>query len=342
MLILLNIKTLIKNNKTMFYLIFIIFFVSSVGVIYIYNYYTLTETKNSVYFEKQRLYTIECGSEKIDEKLQFLVKKYSANLQRVYAYFNNESDAIIVNYFGEAAAKNKVIFGNYLSDNNKEIIVPQYNSSSNKTNKNLDDYYNIKDESFKVVGIGFTSQYEISYEKLNNKSLIQGVAIITNSFFTQSEKKQFSTEMKDIFDSEYVNFPAESSNNPDSLLDWIIVFGLAFLGILNISFVYVSILEKRKKQQAVFYMLGCKKLHLYALYISEMLIISTIFYLLSVVFTRCILFSILVKINTEFVFVLGVNNICYLYSVFVIIMLVLFVIQSLKFFVKTPYEIKRG
>lgn len=339
MLFFVNLKTLITKMKMFFYLMFIVFFVTTISILYIFCFYKSSIVKNNNYLEKLRSYTIEYNQSDIDVKLESFTDSNKNDIQRIYVVISNNDDLAISNYYGESPAEFKVLFGKYIDNNSKQIIIPQEDGISNE---NIGDYYYIGDEGFLIVGINNLNQYEFPYNALENKNLIQGFVIVTKDNLHGQKQKAFIEDIQNVFQTENIEVPNTENNNSPFGIELFVIFCLVLLGIINITFIYLCLLKKRKKQQAVFYILGCRKINIYIMYIGEILFLTTVFYLICYLSSKFVLFNILNQINNYLYLFLEFKDYLILYIIYSILIIIILLRQTIMFFNKSPYEMKRG
>ena len=338
LLLLLNLKTLVKKMPLYFIMIMSVLFFTIIGTMVIYNYYISSTMEKDNSFENTRSYSVAGSFFDIDNQLEALVENSRPVIQRVYVVIKNNDDTIISNYFGESQMLFKVRLGRYLDDESaNQIIIPH--STQNGVDL-IGKEYSIGNREFLIVGISSIDAYEILYKSLEEKEKIEQVVVVAESNLKEREKNKLVDDINHIFQTEEINMPANISTEMMHS-DYFIMIGVILLGILNISFIYISIMEKRKKQRAIFYILGCRKPQLIALCLGEIFIITTISFLLCAGFSKFILFNIINAFDEFFYHALSLNQYFSLYLIYTLLIVFVLLYQLVKFFGKTPIELKR-
>lgn len=338
MLLFLNLKTLAKKMSIYFVMIVLVLFFTIIGAIVVYNYYLISASEKDYYREKERSYSLSVEPFYIDEKLDMLLEIHHSDIQRIYVTVRNNNDYILSNYFGESSMAFKVQLGHFFDGNStNQILIP---ASIQNGADYIGKTYTVGSEKFQVIGISSADVYEIPYQSLKIKDHIEQVVVVAKSSLKENVKEALVNNMKYIFQTEQIGMPSPTVKQEMSI-DYFITFGIILLGILNISYIYISVMEKRKKQQAIFYILGCSKPKLISLYLFEILIIITVVFCLCVVFSKFLLFNIFNALDEFYYHVINSAQYVSLYISCVSPTLFVLLCQFVHFFNKTPFELKR-
>ncbi|MDR1156850.1 MAG: ABC transporter permease [Oscillospiraceae bacterium] len=319
-------------------MIVLVVFFTVTGTIVVYNYYLTSNLESRYYIEKERSYTISENFSDIDNQLETLLKEHRSDIQRIFVTFRNNNDTILSDYFGESSMLFKVQLGRFFDDTAaNQILIPT-------NTPNGADYigqtYRIEDEEFQVIGISSIDAYEIPYQTLKVKERIGQVVVVVVHNLKEDSKKMLVNNIKRIFQTEQIEIPIPPINGALSV-DYIIFFSIILLGILNLSYIYISIMEKRKKQQAIFHILGCSRPKLIGLYLSEIFIIVTVSFFLCALFSKFVLFNIFHAFDEFYYHVINVKQYFFLYVGYTSPILFVLLYQLVHFFRKTPFELKR-
>jgi hypothetical protein len=293
--------------------------------------------QSDYYNENLRSFSIEYNSGGFESKIDEFIEKNKPEIQRIYAVLNNGGDNIIANYFGETRKKFKVQMGRYFDSNYEKSILIPFNNDDNYF---VGGTYKINGEEFTVIGINSDDVYEIQYGALDNFDNITDIIIVASNKMNAAAKQKFADKIKAIFKTENVLF-ADAVQKAAIRQDLFIIMCIIMLGVLNISSVFLCVMEKRKKQQAVFNILGCPKIRLFSIYIFEFFILITVSFILYSLFTKYIIFTILSFYDKFFFHALTISQYLFLYAIYTIPLILVLIYQLIRFFGKTPFELNR-
>jgi hypothetical protein len=294
--------------------------------------------ENKYYSEQERSYSVSENFFDIDNQLKALVEEYRSDIQRVIVAFRNNNDYILSDYFGESTKLFKVQLGRFFDDPSaNQILIPE--STQNGADY-IGETYNIEGEEFEIIGISSIGAYEIQYQSLRVKERIEQVTIVTIEDLKKGSLEALLDGMRRIFQTKQIDMPAPPLTD-EMTPDYFIIFGIILLGMLNISYIYISIIEKRRRQQAVFYILGCNRPKLIGLYLLEIFTITTLSFSLCAVFSKFVLFHIFNALDEFYYHAINLEQYFFLYIIYISPMLVILLLQFIRFFDKTPLELKR-
>jgi hypothetical protein len=111
------------------------------------------------------------------------------------------------------------------------------------------------------------------------------------------------------------------------------------IGFFNFSFIYTSILEKRKKQIAIVRICGLSIIRGIALNILEVLLLASVFFLLSTGIYRILLLYLMSMIGSIFVDSLSIFDGIILYGAYTFIIVAILMPVVIKYNKKQPYSI---
>lgn len=338
-LLFINLRTLLKKMGMFFYLISLVFIFTSVCLLYIYSFSKSYINDRNYRNEVFRSYIVDYNSDGIEEKIDDFINAHKKDIRRIYATVQNKDGITKANYYGESAAKFKVIYGNRAVEKN-EIIVPEKNK--NNIFYSIGDGYYLFDREYKITGINLTDTYELVYDSsLNDKNILQSWVIVTEALLKDNKQDDFIADIKELFQTENIVLPETEKVESDTNIAFAIIVLLALLSAINLTFIYHCLLKRRKQQQAVFYILGCSKIKQYRIYIGEMLLITSILYLLCCIFTQFVLFDIMNKVNPIYYLKLGLSEYLMLYFTYTLLIIIILTRKTVMHFKKTPYEMKR-
>ena len=322
-------------------MIVLVMFSTIMGTVVTLNYFFASSMERDYFNEDQRSYTIDGRISDIDKKFEEFVSDRKSDLQRVYAVIHNKGDLIISNYYGESLMSFKVQLGRYFSDDlpsKKEILIP---SNTPDGVDSLGKPYTIGDEEFLIIGISSLESYEIPYDALDSKDEIDGIVIVAKDKLDNKSKALIVGDIERIFGTDKIAYPEEVSDQYQMAPDYLLIIGTIFLGVLNFAFVFRSLLEKRKKQQAVFYILGCRKSRIILLYTGEIFTIVTAVFFFCALFAKYCLYNILNTFDAFFYHVMSAKQYFALYLIYASVVIFITVFQLILWGRKTPFELKR-
>ena len=337
-LLFLNLKILIKKMPIYFIMLISVLFSTIIGTIFVYNYYLASEMDRNYYHEGNRSYYLGGEFMDLESQLNELIESHSADIQRIYFVLKNNDDYILCNFFGESSLTYKVQLGNYFSDESKnQILIP---SSSENGIDQLGGTYFLDNKEFIIIGISSIDAYEIQYHAIIPGEIIESIVIVAQAMLTEQSTHLLENSISGLFPDSQISRPAYA--NADGMSnDYFVIFFILLLGLLNLSFILTSLMEKRKQQQAIFYILGCKRVHIVLLYLMEILMIGITIFFLSVLITKFILFNALNYYDAFFYHVISANQYVRLFLVYTLFITLLLLFQLIRFFRKTPFELKR-
>jgi hypothetical protein len=131
--------------------------------------------------------------------------------------------------------------------------------------------------------------------------------------------------------------------NNRGIKDYIKTYGLVMLimviGFFNFSFIYTSILEKRKKQIAIVRICGLSIMRGIVLNILEVLLLASVFFLLSTGIYKILLLYLMSMIGSIFVDSLSIFDGIILYGVYTFVIVAILMPVVIKYNKKQPYSI---
>ena len=338
MLLFLNLKTLVKKMPVYFYMIILVLFFTITGTICSYNYFLTSNSEKALYRETERSYIIAGNFTDIDKSLNDLFNVHKNDIQRIYVTSLNNGDLVLSNYFGESPMIFKVQLGKYFGDDfSKQILIPF--STPNGTDY-IGGLYNIGSEEYRIIGISSIEAYEVPYKALATKDEIDTIVVVAKDYMNKAAKEALITDIQRIFSEHQVSLPP-SSGEMDLSTDLLALICIILLGLVNLSYIFLSIAEKRKKQQAIYIILGSTKRRIIATYLGEVMILITFVFLLSALFSKYVLYEILNKFDTFFYYVIDIRHHLLLFILYCVLVFVVLISRLLIHFRKTPFELMR-
>ena len=339
MLLFLNLKSLIKKTPLHFAMIALVLFFTVTGTILVYNYYLASKQEDEFWREGERTYSVSGPFVDIDKALDELVQKHGAQIQRVYAVSENGGDRVVSTFYGEPPLLFKVQLGRYFDARDAaQALVPS--TLRGGAGRLIGGSYSFHGTEYAVIGVSSIDAYEIPYRALAGREHIGMVAVVSAQGLKDSQKKLLADGIKSIFPENPIAGPSAAVKQPISP-DYIMIYLVLLLGALNLSYILVSLMEKRKRQQAILHILGYGAGRLVVLYMAELFVPVTAVFAFSAVFCRFAVLGILNRLDVFYYHVIGLRQYAALYALYAGLVMAVLLHRMLAFFRKTGFEIKR-
>lgn len=312
-------------------------------------YNIVAENKQSN--ENERTFAVSVNDEFLTDKLSILISERK-NLQHVYCIVNDGDKVIFTDYYGNRYGRADVSFGKWFSsddikDGANKVVLPNYpylfGSDDEGERFSIGDNIDICGKSYKAIGIGLLSEYvyQIPYNSIKDVSVISTVAVVIEKFGSQKEIESFSAYLKNLFDSDLSYYPQIESvakSNRQFFLDTILIVGIMSLSVFNLVYLYMYILDKRKKEIAVNRISGQTIFSGVLNAYSEILIISTTVYIFCAVLMKLCVFRLLKRLGTGLFDLISFIQYLIVYLIFILICSLVFLPAIIRFMKKPPAE----
>lgn len=351
-----NLISFIKNNKAIFFLLIITQIITLIGVFTTYNYYSGLFMQTKLVHEEARTYRVYAPDTKnLTSKLEKLLSgKY--DVQHTYTFTtsddvdvsknkkeneqsadssNNKLQYFCGDYYGETAIIHKINVGYSLTEEDHKNAANNIVLSSNEYYRfNVGESYVINDKEYKIIGISTNEYYCIPYETFMKNGLpVSGIDVVLKNEMDEAHSAECASYLKELFGAENVQLPNTDYGDDMSKYNFIFVFcGMMFsLSIINFVYLYSYILDKRKRQYAVFRIFGCSKLRGSLIYAAECIIISVVTYIVTVLIYM-FAFSPLLKIIDKYtVSALDIKNFVFVFVLYIVVLLCVVVPTIIKY-----------
>lgn len=286
-----NIKNFLCKNTLMFTLFVLVFFVTNISVFYTYNFFLQITDMQEFYEDEARSYSMEWRGADVqgpglEKRLSAFCEEVDVPLKRIYLQrlHENGKDILLADYLGNKSAEIKVYYGNYLTaDSLYETVAPR------SSNYKIDDTFIIGGHVFKIIGINTDEAFEIPIAVWDWDAHAK-VTIVTPDELSKNQEQHFTEAIRHIFNVETVALPAERAENRNLFMEFFVIILLLCLTLINVAYIYSSLLEKRKSQCRILRMLGCGRLRCTCIYLLELWMLSTVIYALAaLVFDKVIM-----------------------------------------------------
>ncbi len=339
MIIFNNLKSLIKKDKLFFVLLVSIFTVTTIAILFICDFYDSVIYNSKKNNTEIRTYTFICSNENINNNIELLFKSNNSNIENIYAVLENNKDTILAKY--NLNENTKIEVGSYFSNEKaKEILLPSEASKKYRIGKE----YIIQDVKYKIVGKGIGDFYEIPYKSLENTDTINSISLILRFNLSNKEIENTLNSAKKIFNVKDIVFPDESNiiDTSSFVKELLILAIVVILCLLNISFVFIGILERRKKQIGILFILGSSKKRIIRSYITEVVCIITPSFIICSLVSNYLVFPLLQYTSNNYFIRLNTDRYFLVYFYILMFLILILSAQSFRFFKKTPIEMRRG
>lgn len=334
-----NLKSFITKNTSVFIFFMLAQIVTLLGVFVANN---LTEQEVSTqksYYDNMRTYTVMfSGTDNIEESLAEVLDECDG-IQHIYTIFPEYDKVVCGEYYGKSNKKVYANLGRYLSDSDissgvKNIVVPPdilYDYS-------VGDTYSLNGTDYNIIGSSVDDSFHIPFNSIDSKSTIIGVCVTTDTELTATEFEYFSKILTGIFPNSEVYPPEGNYSNQMDYFKMImfIVILLMCLGIFNLSYLYVYILEQRKRQYAVFQICGCTKIRGALIYLAEIIVFSSVAYIVSALAFNTLLFPIVSALDSMTFYAMSLDSYVFLFICYLAAMLVVFLPCIIRYTSKSP------
>ncbi len=338
MLFLLTLKSFAKSSPTFLALIVVVYVLSTSGSLYLYSFYIDFNDGVISIRESVRTYSFNCTADGLDKKIDTYREKYDNMLQRLSVNYVIDNIMVKANCTYKQTKRFEVSSGHYL-ESIDEAVAPE------DTTKNtiVGDNVTFGGKTYRVCGLSLFNNdfYEILYDGVPDKVDNVTVQIAPSSIITGKTEESFVEDIKGFFGVENVILPKKYVPDASFIGSIVLVLMLTTLGLMNIAYLYSILLEKLKKQQIVFFLLGCRKSSLFMLYIGVMTTISTALYIASCFVTKYGVFTLVKAFGSSVSDYLGFAEYLQVFFVMIVLLLILLSIYTVKYLVRTPYEIKQ-
>ncbi len=346
-----NIRGFMTRHTAVFSAFSLLLIFSVCSALYTVNFLNNIIRNNEQSLEDERTYILAVNDAELDVKLKRLLSENEA-LSHVYCVINNGGEAVIADYYGHRYGREGVSYGEAFSESDltegaEKVILPNYPYLLSSglldeahTRYNIGDSYEIGGVEYKAVGIGLLSEfaYQIPYNSISDKSSVSNIAVATKSTGDTAEIEEFSKYLGELFGGDVIKQPEPSESSSESWkysVEVLLIIGIMSMSIFNLAYMYIYILDTRKKEIAVNRISGQTVFSAVFTAGGEVLIISTAGYLISVIFMKIILFPLLR--NEGFLFADSIDAFQYfvIYIMFMLIYAAVF-LPAIVYQVKKP------
>jgi hypothetical protein len=339
-----NIKKFLKNNRVIFAVFIISQIVTSISIIYIYAIFDAKKTRDIIYNNDIRSYTVLYStkiSDDIPEKLNTVYQKYEDFLEQIVLFSNSEY--IKLNYLYPGIADQSTQIGSYFSkeafeNGERQIIINDESSDQ----YNIGDIYILHDREYTVVGLTKNDGYnEIPFKALNSNITIEKIVFIAKDIPNKTQNEEITAYLHTVFDDVRVSPPPEANYflSSENISSYFMSIAIFLLAIVNISYIYRYILYCRKRQFVIIRVSGCSMKRALFLYLSEIIILSTVQFTLSCLISHFCISRFFAYLNFYLTYSMDIYKYIGLYTLYMLIVILVFMNVILKFIRKPIYRL---
>ncbi len=347
-----NIRNFILNHTLIFVIFILLLAFSFCSALYSVNLLNNVKENNTKIAEEDRTYIFSVKDTELESKLNRLILD-GKNFERVYCVVDNDGERIIADFYECNGKNGEVSFGKWFSQEDiekgtKKVILPNYpNFSAEELSQHtvlkIGEVYNIDGIPYQAIGIGALSQfvYQIPYNSIQDKSIISQVAIVTKRVDNKEQVQALSAYLEGVLGGTAVKLPSEKGTaafDKQSFVDSLLVIGVMSMSVFNLVYIYLHILEMRKKEIAINRISGQTALSVVITSHGEVFILSTIVYLISALFIELLLFPLLGGLGYWFADSLGFYQYLFVYIVLIAIYSIVFLPALIRHAIKSPIE----
>lgn len=342
MLLWLNLLALLRRRRLFFLLMAGVSVTTIAGICFCWNYYRGMQAQSAYYSEGRRSYLAAMAdARELENKLA--VASAHPEVCRVVAVFQNGTDVIYANYIGAPPATTKTTLGQYFVEHGRKdtaahVILPI--SLMEQRKLHIGDTYEIDGKGFQILGAGLDwNGIEIPFAALSSYDGLLGVMAVSKTELTGDRQAAFAAFLADTFGTADWELP-EAPPTEEVTTEMLLILIVLALGMLNLSYLYLSYLESRRGQFGIYALVGCGKGRLFALLAGEAAALVTLFFLLAVGLAK-LLFVLLSHVDAVYAELLLPRDYGGLFFVNIGMALAFLLVQTLRFLAKTPAEMRR-
>ncbi len=342
MLLWLNLLALLRRRRLFFLLMAGVSVATIMGICFTWNFYRGIQAERDYSSESRRSYLAPLAdARELETKLAATAAH--AEVCRVAVVLQNDRDIVYANYIGAPPTTYKVLLGQYFErpgreDTETHVVLP--NSLLEERKLHMGDTYDINGRTFRILGAGADwNGIEVPFAALPSYDGLLGVMVVSATELTGDRQSAFVAFLADTFGTADWELP-EAPPTGEPTTEMLLILAVLALGMLNLSYLYLSYLESRRGQFGVYALLGCGRGRLFALLAGEAAALTTLFFLLAVGLLK-LLFLLLSRVDTVYAELLLPRDYGGLFFVNMGTALAFLLLQALRFLPKTPAEMRR-
>lgn len=340
-LILKNIVEFIKN-KIIFVLFSMGIVVTLLVVLFLYNIYANMNASDPSMQSKYQVATISLSGLTVEEIDRAFTQLNSQREDIAFAFsiFQDGDNMIAATHMNAPYNYSGRYFKNEEIDAGAAVAIL---AGSLHEAYNENTHMIIKGKPYKILAYSDRFYTEIPFYSLEGDAELDTMQILFKNMLSQSRIKILERELAQAFPGAFINPPSEpdlravSQNLYRSALSALILI----VALLNISFLYQYILKKREKCYGVYRICGCSAFKGFFLYFLEIVLLTTILYIFTVLIFHFGVERLLPFINKTLTYSLFLLDYLIIYVPFILLVSIIFIPVIIGFNRKKPIELLR-
>lgn len=327
-----NLFDFITHHAFVFVIFLLLFIVSVCSVLYTINFLQNTTYGEYRSSEDERAFVVQVKDVDLTRKLQALIGERKAELQHVYCIVSNEDDVIIADFYGHRFNRDGVSVGSWFSEEDfargaKKIILPNYQyiySQSDidaKDMLSIGDTYYIGETAYQAIGMGLLDVgFQVPYNSIDDTSIVTNVVVALYEIKNKEVVKEFAEYLSELLYGQVVAMPTEFKQNSFFVahpIETILIVGIMSVSVFSLVYIYIYILETRKREIAIQRIVGQNITSAIFHYYAEVFLLSSLSYLLSVILVKFGILHLLWSEGYLFADTLNFSTIAIVYAVMI-------------------------
>lgn len=199
----------------------------------------------------------------------------------------------------------------------------------------------IKGQPYEILAYSDRAFTEVPFHSLAQDVELDAMQVFFKKMLSKSMVDALGEQLAGAFPTSLVKLPsapdiqAVSKNLYQSYLSILIVI----VALLNLSFLYRYILNKREKKYGVYRICGCSTGKGFLLYFTEIMVITSAFYLLTAILFHFGIERLLPLMNDTLGYTLFLADYLVFYAVFIVLVSLIFIPAIIKFNQKRPIDL---
>lgn len=320
-----NLFSFIRTNKRIFAVFLLVQIATVVAFFSVFNY-ALMFLENAKELQSNcRTYSVSIfDGESLDAQMKKLYEKYADMLTDYYAVMNNGNDRIYCEYIRPSdniIQNGKNFSENDFKDGKKQMLFADYSGMTDKKKYKIGEQYELLGEQYEIIGVSYKDVLIIPYGSLKDKSQISEVYMVLNTDLKSVYQDVFLQDVMDIFNADSVSTPsAYSMSTYSSTINYVATFGvIIIIAVINIIYLYSYIMNKRKKETAVFRLCGCSLGKTASMYLTEILFLSAVSYAVAVLIHLVAVMPLMMNITQSLKYYISPLDFIIVYVIYLLI-----------------------
>lgn len=201
------------------------------------------------------------------------------------------------------------------------MLFADYSGLTDKKKYKIGEQYSLFGEQYEVIGTSYKDVLIIPYSSLEDKSQISKIYMVLDADLKSVYKNTFLNNVMEIFDTDNVDKPsAYSASTYSSTINYVATFGVIIvIAVINIIYLYSYIMNKRKKETAVFRLCGCSLGKTASMYLTEILFLSAVSYAVAVLIHLAAVMPLMLNITQALKYYISPISFAVVYIVYLLI-----------------------